>query len=331
MKAMIAWWCHASDNLVEDYLYIIMANIIPPDHVDDLPVVEPNQPDVVPVIPEHVLVDEDEDPKDEEFEEEEEPQKEEDMDIDDEDDENEPELMFLYEEADPFNRPPPLIKSLKIEGTLTLFFGQMNSLSRRLCGSEMTHALVKKKGKAKDEYYSKRILDLGNEVRSSVEEGAVAIENLVRKLGNAKERAECKKLRKELEEARGFMFEERPNKAIDVLVKDEESPSSEPRGSPRDSYIDAAITTERARQANAGNNASGSGQARGQVTTPIVRECTFAGFMKCNPDNFCGTEGAIELRRWFEKTEMTFRISECAEDKKVKFGAAISRGLALTW
>ncbi|GKD69726.1 hypothetical protein Tco_1323816, partial [Tanacetum coccineum] len=84
---------------------IIMANIIPPDHVDDLPVVEPNQPDVVPVIPEPVLVDEDEDPKEEEFEEEEEPQEEEDMDIDDEEDKNEPELTFSYEEADPLNSP----------------------------------------------------------------------------------------------------------------------------------------------------------------------------------------------------------------------------------
>nr|GFB95619.1 hypothetical protein [Tanacetum cinerariifolium] len=56
---------------------IIMANVIPHDHVDDLPVVEPNQTDVVLVNPEPVLVDEDEDPKEEEFEEEEEPQKEE--------------------------------------------------------------------------------------------------------------------------------------------------------------------------------------------------------------------------------------------------------------
>ncbi|GJS42237.1 hypothetical protein Tco_0567280 [Tanacetum coccineum] len=106
-------------------------------------------------------------------------------------------------------------------------------------------------------------------VRSSVEEGAAAMENLVRKLGNAKERNKCKKLKNELEEARfsntllrmqnerverdlywtrvqahefyremirrGFVFEERPNKAIDVLVEDEESPSSEPRGSPCDS------------------------------------------------------------------------------------------------
>ncbi|GJS15377.1 hypothetical protein Tco_1173101 [Tanacetum coccineum] len=124
-------------------------------------------------------------------------------------------------------------------------------------------------GKAKDEYYGKLILDLGNEVRSSVEEGTAAMENLVKKLGNAEEKAECKKLKKELEEEmfsntllrmqnervkgdlywtrvqahkfyremihRGFVLEERPNEAIDVPVKDEESPSSEPRGSFRDS------------------------------------------------------------------------------------------------
>ncbi|GKD91599.1 hypothetical protein Tco_1367106, partial [Tanacetum coccineum] len=86
---------------------IIMVNIIPPDHVDDLPVVEPNQPDVVLVIPEHVLVDEDEDPEEEEFKEEEETQEEKDMDINDEEDENEPELTFPYEEANPLNPPPP--------------------------------------------------------------------------------------------------------------------------------------------------------------------------------------------------------------------------------
>nr|GEZ83526.1 hypothetical protein [Tanacetum cinerariifolium] len=40
-------------------------------------------------------------------------------------------------------------------------FGWMASLSRRLCGRETTHALVKKKGKAKDKYYGKLILDLG--------------------------------------------------------------------------------------------------------------------------------------------------------------------------
>ncbi|GJV03246.1 putative reverse transcriptase domain-containing protein [Tanacetum coccineum] len=95
--------------------------------------------------------------------------------------------------------------------------------------------------------------------------------------------------------------------------------------------VDAAIAAERARHANAGNDARGSGPARGQNTAPTVRECTFSGFMKCNPTIFRGTEGVVELRRLFEKTESVFRISECAEDKKVKFAAATLQGPALTW
>ncbi|GJT44530.1 putative reverse transcriptase domain-containing protein [Tanacetum coccineum] len=47
--------------------------------------------------------------------------------------------------------------------------------------------------------------------------------------------------------------------------------------------VDAAIAIEQARQANVRNNASGYGPVRGQDTAPAVRECTFAGFMKCNP------------------------------------------------
>ncbi|GKB34971.1 hypothetical protein Tco_0879913, partial [Tanacetum coccineum] len=41
---------------------IIMVNEIPPDHVDDVPVVEPNQHDDVPVVLEPIIEDEDEDP-----------------------------------------------------------------------------------------------------------------------------------------------------------------------------------------------------------------------------------------------------------------------------
>ncbi|GJU08283.1 putative reverse transcriptase domain-containing protein [Tanacetum coccineum] len=391
-----------------------MANVIPLDHVDDLPVVEPNQPDVVPVIPEPVLVDEDEDPEEEEFEEEEEPQEEEDMNIDDEEDKNESELMFPYEKMDPLNPPSPASDSepedvIEVEDTIEpedktvpasvyevgesstatflredgdsllpgfmwrdidSLFGWFASIFRRLCGRETTHALVKKKGKAKDEFYGKLILDLGNEVRSSVEEGADAMENLVRKLGNAEERAECKKLKKELDESslnntllrelclkkdrmRLSMFQLKMRRvhhlsrrdplvilsSLDSLV----APSiviMHPKSAPMTQAtiqrmikesVDAAIAAERARQANVGNDARGSGPAKGQDTAPVVRECTFAGFMKCNPDNFHGTEGAVEFRIWFEKTKMTFRISECAEDKKVKFAAATLRGPALTW
>ncbi|GKC99527.1 putative reverse transcriptase domain-containing protein [Tanacetum coccineum] len=77
--------------------------------------------------------------------------------------------------------------------------------------------------------------------------------------------------------------------------------------------VDAAIAVERERQAKVRNDASRSGPVRGQNTAPVVRECTFAGFIKCNPTIFRGIEGAIELRRWFEKTESVFGINECAE------------------
>ncbi|GJU31404.1 putative reverse transcriptase domain-containing protein [Tanacetum coccineum] len=53
--------------------------------------------------------------------------------------------------------------------------------------------------------------------------------------------------------------------------------------------------------------------------------------MKCNPTAFCGTEEAVELRRWFEETESVFEISECAEGKKVRFAAATLQGPTLTW
>ncbi|GJT21501.1 putative reverse transcriptase domain-containing protein [Tanacetum coccineum] len=95
--------------------------------------------------------------------------------------------------------------------------------------------------------------------------------------------------------------------------------------------VDAVIAAERARHANVRNNVRGSGPARGQDAAPTTRMCTFAGFMKCNPIAFCGTEGAVELRRWLEKTKSVFEISECAEGKKVRFAAATLQRLALTW
>nr|GFD37566.1 hypothetical protein [Tanacetum cinerariifolium] len=69
------------------------------------------------------------------------------------------------------------------------FFGQIASILRWLYGRETTYALVEKKGKAKNKYYGKLIMDLSNEVRSSVEQGTTAMERLVKKLGNAEDKA----------------------------------------------------------------------------------------------------------------------------------------------
>nr|GEU52427.1 putative reverse transcriptase domain-containing protein [Tanacetum cinerariifolium] len=273
---------------------IIMVNVIPPDHVDEVPVVEPNQHNDVPVVPEPVLVDEDEDPKEDEFKEEED-----DMEIDIEEDENEPELTYPYEEVDPLNPPPPASESEpndkievenpiehKDETVLASVYKVGESYVApflREDNDSLLFGLMKRDNNSFfDRFYGKLILELGNEVRSSMEQETAAMEKLVEKLGNTKDKVECKKLKKELKEA----------------------------------SVDAAIATERARQTNVRNDDSGSGLVKGQDAILVVRKCTFVGFMKCNPIVFHGVEGAVELRRSSEKTKIVFKISECVEGKK---------------
>ncbi|GJX35670.1 putative reverse transcriptase domain-containing protein, partial [Tanacetum coccineum] len=293
--------------------------------------VEPNQPNVVPIIPDPVLVDEDEDPKEEEFEEEEEPQEEDDMDVDIKEDENEPELTYPYEEVDPLNPPPPASES-ELEDVIVIkdtvepedeivpasvhevgesstapflredsdgmlpglmrrdinsLFGRMTSLSRRLCGRETAHALVKKKGKAKDEYYENLVMlkKKLSELKKELEEA---------KFSNTLLRMQNERVERDLYWTRVQAHEIMPPKSAPLTQATVRRMIKE--------SVDAAIAAERARHANAGNNASGSGQARGQATALVVRECTFAGFMKCNPDTF-----------------------------RVKFAAATLRGPELTW
>nr|GEY04215.1 putative reverse transcriptase domain-containing protein [Tanacetum cinerariifolium] len=240
------------------------------------------------------------------------------MEVHIEEDENEPELTYPYEEVDPLN-PPPHASELEPEDVIG---GEdtVESEDETVPASvhETAHASIEKKRKAKDEYYGKLILDFGNEVHSSVEQRMTAMEKLVKKLGNAEEKDECKKLKKELEEARIMPLKSVPltQAASRRMIKES---------------VDVAIAAERARHVNVGNDARGFGLVRGQDATPVIRECTFVGFMKCNPTIFHGTKGVVELRRWFEKTKSVFGISECAESKKVKFAAAILQGPALTW
>ncbi|GJR88435.1 reverse transcriptase domain-containing protein [Tanacetum coccineum] len=53
--------------------------------------------------------------------------------------------------------------------------------------------------------------------------------------------------------------------------------------------------------------------------------------MSCQPINFKGTEGAIGLIRWFERTESVFSRSNCTEDCKVKFTTGTLTEEALSW
>nr|GEU60952.1 putative reverse transcriptase domain-containing protein [Tanacetum cinerariifolium] len=95
--------------------------------------------------------------------------------------------------------------------------------------------------------------------------------------------------------------------------------------------VNVALEAERAGRVNEGGEGSNANETGGQDRAPLVRECTFSSFMKCNPTPFHGKEGAIELCRWFEKSKMVFSISDYAERNKVKLAAATLQGRALTW
>ncbi|GJR89619.1 hypothetical protein Tco_0213630 [Tanacetum coccineum] len=68
-----------------------------------------------------------------------------------------------------------------------------------------------------------------------------------------------------------------------------------------------------------------------QRETPIARKCSYKEFMSCHPFNFKGTEGAVSLIRWFERTKSVFLHSNCTEDFKVKFATGTLTEEALSW
>ncbi|GJU32534.1 hypothetical protein Tco_1176123 [Tanacetum coccineum] len=63
----------------------------------------------------------------------------------------------------------------------------------------------------------------------------------------------------------------------------------------------------------------------------VARQCSYKEFMSCQPINFKGTEGAIGLNHWFERTESVFSHSNCIEDCKVKFATCTLTEEALSW
>ncbi|GJU98295.1 putative reverse transcriptase domain-containing protein [Tanacetum coccineum] len=80
-----------------------------------------------------------------------------------------------------------------------------------------------------------------------------------------------------------------------------------------------------------GAGADGARVGGAGPAAPEITGCTYITFMKCDPQPFKGTEGAVGLCQWFEKLESVFRISDCKERDKVKFATATLQGRALTW
>ncbi|GJZ14601.1 putative reverse transcriptase domain-containing protein [Tanacetum coccineum] len=97
-----------------------------------------------------------------------------------------------------------------------------------------------------------------------------------------------------------------------------------------DQGVTAALAARDANRSTNGNDSHvlGTGVRR---TERVARECTYPDFMKCQPLNFKGTEGVVELIQWFEKMETVFSISNCSVENLIKFSTCTFLACALTW
>ncbi|GJW33437.1 hypothetical protein Tco_0053469 [Tanacetum coccineum] len=69
-------------------------------------------------------------------------------------------------------------------------------------------------------------------------------------------------------------------------------------------------------QAAAMTNADNPNRNTGPREIPIAKRGNYKEFISCQPFYFNGTEGAVSLIRWFERTESVFSHSNCAEENR---------------
>ncbi|GJW58427.1 putative reverse transcriptase domain-containing protein [Tanacetum coccineum] len=99
---------------------------------------------------------------------------------------------------------------------------------------------------------------------------------------------------------------------------------------PGEAGVTAALAAHDANRSTNGddNHVSGTCVRR---TKRVARECTYPDFMKCQPLNFKGTEGVVDLIQWFEKMETVFSMSNCSVENQIKFFTCTLLAGALTW
>ncbi|GKA91390.1 hypothetical protein Tco_0813260 [Tanacetum coccineum] len=91
--------------------------------------------------------------------------------------------------------------------------------------------------------------------------------------------------------------------------------------------VSAALGAQAATMTNTDNTNRNTREREAHV----ARKCSYKEFMSCQPINFKGSEGAVGLIRWFERTESVFSRSNCTEDCKVKFATGTLTEEALSW
>ncbi|GJX98752.1 reverse transcriptase domain-containing protein [Tanacetum coccineum] len=92
-----------------------------------------------------------------------------------------------------------------------------------------------------------------------------------------------------------------------------------------------SVTSALEAQAATMASASNPDRNTGPTGTPVVKTGNYKEFISCQPFYFNGTEGAVGLIRWFERTESVFSRSRCAEENKVTFATGTLTDDALSW
>ncbi|GJW29964.1 putative reverse transcriptase domain-containing protein [Tanacetum coccineum] len=92
-----------------------------------------------------------------------------------------------------------------------------------------------------------------------------------------------------------------------------------------------SVTSALEAQAATMASASNPDRNTGPTGTPVVKTGNYKEFISCQPFYFNGTKGAVGLIRWFERTELVFSRSRCAEENKVTFATGTLTDDALSW
>ncbi|GJZ27702.1 putative reverse transcriptase domain-containing protein [Tanacetum coccineum] len=79
--------------------------------------------------------------------------------------------------------------------------------------------------------------------------------------------------------------------------------------------VTAALEAQAATMANAENTNRNTRERE----APVARKCSYKEFTSCQPINFKGSEGAVGLIRWFERTESVFSHRNYTKECKARY------------
>ncbi|GKA99208.1 reverse transcriptase domain-containing protein [Tanacetum coccineum] len=91
--------------------------------------------------------------------------------------------------------------------------------------------------------------------------------------------------------------------------------------------VASALEAQAATMAGAENPARNHGPRE----PPVAKRGNYKEFISCQPFYFNGTEGAVGLIRWFERTESVFSRSNCTKENRVAFATGTLTDDALSW